>query len=63
MSPADLLIYVFNRLINSGSPWNVPAGHRGRNLEEVAEHYRKQHIEEEERKVKKLAEKAAAASS
>ncbi|KAI0176758.1 hypothetical protein BJ166DRAFT_505291 [Pestalotiopsis sp. NC0098] len=42
-------------LINSGAPWNVPAGHRGRNLGELTEHFRQQHIEEEERKVKKLA--------
>ncbi|KAI0136645.1 hypothetical protein BJ170DRAFT_23291 [Xylariales sp. AK1849] len=45
-------------LLNAGSPWNVPAGHRGRNLQEVTEHYRKQHVEEEERKLKKLAAKA-----
>jgi hypothetical protein len=44
-------------LIDAGSPWNVPAGHRGRSIEEVAAHYRKQHIEEEERKIKKLAAK------
>ncbi|KAK6081784.1 NADH-ubiquinone oxidoreductase [Seiridium cupressi] len=46
-------------LINAGAPWNVPAGHRGRNLEEVTEHFRQQHIAEEERKIKKLAAKEA----
>ncbi|KAH8675762.1 hypothetical protein BX600DRAFT_184829 [Xylariales sp. PMI_506] len=50
-------------LINAGSPWNVPAGHRARGLEELTEHYRQQHLEEEERKVKKLEAKAASASS
>ncbi|KAH8163255.1 hypothetical protein CIB48_g5002 [Xylaria polymorpha] len=41
-------------LINSGSPWNVPAGHYP-NLDHVTEHYRKQAAAEEERKAKKLA--------
>ncbi|KAI3334800.1 hypothetical protein F4824DRAFT_467288 [Ustulina deusta] len=44
-------------LLNSGSPWNVPAGHYP-NLSHVTEHYRKQAAAEEERKAKKLAEKA-----
>ncbi|KAF3769224.1 hypothetical protein M406DRAFT_355219 [Cryphonectria parasitica EP155] len=42
-------------LINSGSPHNVPAGHYV-NLDYLVEHYRKEHLEEEERKAKKLAE-------
>ncbi|KAF3015582.1 hypothetical protein E8E14_008124 [Neopestalotiopsis sp. 37M] len=42
-------------LIDSGAPWNVPAGHRGRTMGELTEHFKKQHIEEEERKLKKLA--------
>ncbi|KAI0457749.1 hypothetical protein F5B21DRAFT_463003 [Xylaria acuta] len=41
-------------LINSGSPYNVPAGHHP-NLDHVTEHYRKQAATEEERKAKKLA--------
>ncbi|KAK8056043.1 NADH dehydrogenase 17.8K chain [Apiospora rasikravindrae] len=49
-------------LLNSGSPWNVPAGHYA-NLDHVTEHYRKAHIADEERKAKKLAEKAAAAQA
>jgi hypothetical protein len=42
-----------NRLIDSGSPNNVPAGHYA-NLDKVIEHYRKQHLDEEARKAKKL---------
>ncbi|KAI0433637.1 hypothetical protein F5Y09DRAFT_298385 [Xylaria sp. FL1042] len=49
-------------LMNSGSPWNVPAGHYA-NIEHVTEHYRKQAAAEEERKAKKLAEKAARTES
>ncbi|KAI8624693.1 hypothetical protein F5Y19DRAFT_453486 [Xylariaceae sp. FL1651] len=44
-------------LFNSGSPWNVPAGHYP-NLDHVTEHYRQQAAAEEERKAKKLAAKA-----
>lgn len=43
------------RLINAGSPHNVPAGHYV-NLDKVVEHYRKAHLDEEERKAKKFAE-------
>ncbi|KUI67479.1 hypothetical protein VM1G_02798 [Cytospora mali] len=42
-------------LINSGSPHNVPAGHYI-NLDKVTEHYRQQHLVEEERKANRLAE-------
>lgn len=45
----------FCRLINSGCPNNVPAGHYA-NLDHLVEHYRKEHLDEEERKAKKLAE-------
>ncbi|KAI0203740.1 hypothetical protein F4808DRAFT_415608 [Astrocystis sublimbata] len=48
-------------LFNSGSPWNVPAGHSA-NLDHITEHYRKQAAVEEERKAKKLAALAAAAA-
>ncbi|KAI1756983.1 hypothetical protein F4782DRAFT_480710 [Xylaria castorea] len=41
-------------LINSSSPYNVPAGHRP-NLDYLTEHFRKQAAAEEERKAKKLA--------
>ncbi|KAI1857341.1 hypothetical protein JX265_008689 [Neoarthrinium moseri] len=50
-------------LLNAGSPWNVPAGHRGRNMEELTEHYRQQHVAEEDRKSKKLAARAEKESS
>ncbi|KAI2462799.1 hypothetical protein F4781DRAFT_418935 [Annulohypoxylon bovei var. microspora] len=40
-------------LIDSGSPWNVPAGFYP-NLSHVTEHYRKQAADEEERKFQKL---------
>ncbi|KAI1774070.1 hypothetical protein F4818DRAFT_420739 [Hypoxylon cercidicola] len=49
-------------LFNSGSPWNVPAGHLP-NLDHVTEHYRKQAAAEEARKLKKLAEKSKAQES
>ncbi|KAI1094959.1 hypothetical protein F5B19DRAFT_442715 [Rostrohypoxylon terebratum] len=47
-------------LIDSGSPWNVPAGFYP-NLNHVTEHYRKQAAEEEERKLKRLQRLAAKA--
>ncbi|KAK0703617.1 hypothetical protein B0T26DRAFT_657355, partial [Lasiosphaeria miniovina] len=37
-----------------GSPFNVPAGHYV-NMDKVVAHYRKQHLDEEERKAKNLA--------
>ncbi|KAI1213907.1 uncharacterized protein F4807DRAFT_409651 [Annulohypoxylon truncatum] len=49
-------------LIDSGSPWNVPAGFYP-NLSHVTEHYRKQAAEEEERKFKKLQLLAAKAEA
>lgn len=54
-----MLINIFTRKIRlfygGASTINVPAGHRP-NLEAVTEHYRKQHYDEEERKVRRLAE-------
>lgn len=49
------LLTPWNRLINSGCPNNVPAGHYP-NMDKVMEHYRKQHLDDEERKAKKLAQ-------
>ncbi|EMR72348.1 hypothetical protein MGN70_005371 [Eutypa lata] len=43
-------------LIGSASPYAVPAGHYPK-LDHVTEHYRQKHVEEEERKVKKLLQK------
>lgn len=52
----NLANYLFSshRLFHSGSPSNVPAGH-GINLDQVVEHYRRQHLDEEARKAKLLA--------
>lgn len=47
------LTFAPNRLIDSGSPNNVPAGHYA-NIDKVIEHYQKQHLDEEARKAKKL---------
>ncbi|KLU92933.1 hypothetical protein MAPG_11881 [Magnaporthiopsis poae ATCC 64411] len=47
---------VRHRAFQTGSPFNVPAGHYG-NMDKVVAHYKQQHVEEEERKAKKLAAK------
>lgn len=39
----------------------MPAGHYA-NLDHLTEHYRQEHLAEEDRKAKKLAQKAAAAA-
>ncbi|KAK4230746.1 hypothetical protein QBC38DRAFT_22410 [Podospora fimiseda] len=44
----------FPEVFQTGSPFNVPAGHYA-NIDQVVEHYRQQHLNEEERKAKKLA--------
>lgn len=49
------LLTCSNSLVNAGCPHNVPAGHFA-NLEHLVEHYRKEHLEEEEKKLKKLDE-------
>lgn len=46
-------LFCLNRLLNSGNPRNVPAGHSV-NLDKVMEHYRQKHLAEEERKLKAL---------
>ncbi|KAK3936485.1 hypothetical protein QBC46DRAFT_357435 [Diplogelasinospora grovesii] len=43
----------YPEVFQHGSPFNVPAGHYI-NMDKVVAHYRKQHLEEEERKAKKL---------
>jgi hypothetical protein len=45
------------RLLNSGSPWNVPAGQGRANLDHLIAHYEKQNAEEEARKLENLAKK------
>lgn len=44
------------RVFHAGSPFNVPAGHNA-NLDKVVEHYRQQHLDEEERKATKARSK------
>lgn len=45
----------YPEVFTHGSPFNVPAGHYV-NLDKVIAHYRQQHLDEEARKAKKLAE-------
>ncbi|KAA8573771.1 hypothetical protein MFRU_001g03060 [Monilinia fructicola] len=40
----------FPEQFNTGSPWNVPAGHRARDLETLVAHYEKINKESEEKK-------------
>ncbi|KAK0718931.1 hypothetical protein B0T21DRAFT_58934 [Apiosordaria backusii] len=44
----------FPEVFNTGSPFNVPAGHYV-NIDKVVAHYQQQHLKEEERKAAKLA--------
>ncbi|KAH8910481.1 hypothetical protein BR93DRAFT_271509 [Coniochaeta sp. PMI_546] len=46
----------FPEVFHAGSPFNVPAGHNA-NLDKVVEHYRQQHLDEEERKATKARSK------
>ncbi|RDA94105.1 hypothetical protein CP533_6591 [Ophiocordyceps camponoti-saundersi (nom. inval.)] len=48
----------FPEAIQSYGARNIPAGHL-RNIDDVVEHYRQQHIKEEEKKAKKLAEQSS----
>lgn len=43
------------RTFNTGSPWNVPAGHYA-NIDRLVEHYRKECFEDNERKLADLRE-------
>ncbi|KAI9824238.1 MAG: hypothetical protein M1832_002045 [Thelocarpon impressellum] len=42
------------RIFNTGSPYNVPAGHGGANLDTLIAHYEKENREVEERKARAL---------
>lgn len=42
------------RVINGGSPWNVPAGHGSANIDQVIAKYQKENYEANERKHKAL---------
>lgn len=44
------------RIFNTGSPWNVPAGQGGANLDKLIAHYEKKNYDEEERKLRTLRE-------
>lgn len=44
------------RLFNTGSPWNIPAGQGGANLDKLIAHYERKNFEEEEKKVRTLRE-------
>ncbi len=44
------------RIFNTGSPWNVPAGHGGANLDSLIAHYEKKNADAEEQKMKTLKE-------
>lgn len=46
-----------NRVFNTGSPWNVPAGHGARNMDQLVAHYEKKNADAEDAKLKTLAEK------
>lgn len=44
------------RVFNTGSPWNVPAGQGGANLDALIAHYKKKNAEHDEKVLKKLRE-------
>ncbi|KAI9838687.1 MAG: hypothetical protein M1819_005001 [Sarea resinae] len=46
----------FPEIFNTGSPYNVPAGHGGANIDKAIAHYEAANAAEEERKHKSLAE-------
>lgn len=49
----------FCRIFNTGSPHNIVAGQQPRNMDQLVAHYEKLNSDEEERKVKALAEKSS----
>ena len=42
------------RQFNTGSPWNVPAGQGGINLDKVIEKYQKELYEQQEKKLQQI---------
>jgi len=44
----------FPEIFNTGAPWNVPAGHGPRNIDQLVAHYEKKNAEAEEAKLKRL---------
>lgn len=53
---ADWCVLRKCRLFNTGSPWNIPAGQGGANLDKLIAHYERKNYEEEEKKVRTLRE-------
>lgn len=47
---------LLNRQLNTGSPWNVPAGHARADLSTLIEKYEKEARAEEEQKLQQLRE-------
>jgi hypothetical protein len=41
-----------HRIFNQSSPWNVPAGQGGANLDKLVAHYQQKNVDEAERKAK-----------
>ena len=43
------------RIFNTGSPWNIPAGHTA-NMDKLIAHYEKEAVEQQSKKLKDLRE-------
>lgn len=50
------VVLKFPEIFNTGSPFNVPAGQGGGDLDELVAHYQKQNVEREAEKRKSLME-------
>lgn len=48
-----------SRIFNTGSPYNVVAGHGARNMDKVVEHYKQKYAEEDARRTKETARREA----
>lgn len=59
---ADMLTILLYRSLNTGSPYNVPAGWGGINLEKVIAHQNKENEEIEQRNTERLERKLAEAA-
>ena len=51
-----MLTYSCRRQFNTGSPWNVPAGQGGINIDKVIEKYQKELYAEQEKKLQQVQE-------
>ena len=47
---------MLHRQFNTGSPWNVPAGQGGINIDKVIEKYEKESFAQQEKKLQQLRE-------